>query len=48
MLVKTSKNKNINNYRIIAEEDILDHYHLIFRRMSEQVVRQTESLIDDE
>ena len=38
----------INLFRIIADQDILDHYDLIYKRMSLPVVRQSEALIDDE
>ncbi len=42
------KQKFAKEHRIIAEQDVLDHYELIYRRMSLPVVRQSEALIDDE
>ena len=38
----------IRDNRIIAEQDVLDHYALIYKRLSVPVVRQSEALIDDE
>ena len=42
------KQKFMREHNIIAEKDVLDHYELIYKRMSVQVVRQSEALIDDE
>ena len=42
------KQQFLRDNRIIAEQDVLDHYSLIFKRMSVPVVRQSEALIDDE
>lgn len=42
------KQKFMKEHNIIAEQDVLDHYELIYKRMSLPVVRQSEALIDDE
>ena len=42
------KQKFMKEHNIIAEQDVLDHYELIYKRMSLPVVCQSEALIDDE
>ena len=42
------KQKFLRDRKIIAEQDVLDHYELIYRRMSLPVLKQSEALIDDD
>ena len=47
-LNEEDKQRFLKDRKIIAERDVLDHYELIYKRLSLQVVRQSEALIGDE
>ena len=47
-LTNEARQKFVKDRNIIAGNDVLDRYDLIYRRMSLPVVRQSEALIDEE
>ena len=47
-LTDEARQKFVKDRNIIAGDDVLDRYDLIYRRMSLPVVRQSEALLDEE